>query len=267
MSSGRSGSGNGVRAAIAAIAVTAGLGAVGVAYAAQDETISADDGLEFTPPEVTIQVGEKVTWTFDNPTIPHNVVAKPDSPTPWSTGDATLTTNHADVGPITFPTAGTYTFYCQAHGGMDGTVIVGDGGTPTPTPTPTSTATPTPTPTPTPTATTQPGGGGHTTTPPPTGGGGDNVKPSLRSVGLKALRRAVRVRFRLSEPATVTVSIKRRGSRKVLKSARLQARAGMRTVTLRSKRLRKGRYTIEIRARDAFGNRSSLATKRLTLRK
>ncbi len=75
----------------------------------------------------------------------------------------------------------------------------------------------------------------------------------------------MRVRFRLSEPATVTVRIKRRGSRKVLKSARVQARAGTRTVTLR-KRLKKGRYTVEIRARDAGGNRSSLATKRLTLR-
>jgi P pilus assembly chaperone PapD len=81
------------------------------------------------------------------------------------------------------------------------------------------------------------------------------------------LRRAVRVRFRLSEPATVTVRVKRRGSRKVLKSASVQAPAGTRTVTLRSKRLKKGRYTVDLRARDAFGNRSSLATKRLTLRR
>jgi hypothetical protein len=76
----------------------------------------------------------------------------------------------------------------------------------------------------------------------------------------------VRVRFSLSEPATVTLRIKRRGSRKALKSARVQAAAGMRSVTLRSKRLRKGRYTVEIQARDAYGNRSSLAKKRLTLR-
>ena len=45
----------------------------------------------------------------------------------------------------------------------------------------------------------------------------------------KALRRAVRVRFRLSEPATVTVRVKRRGSSKVLKSKRVQAAAGTRT--------------------------------------
>jgi hypothetical protein len=86
-------------------------------------------------------------------------------------------------------------------------------------------------------------------------------------VRLKARRGAVRVQFRLSEPATVTVRVKRRGSRKVIKSARVQARAGTRSVTLRSKRLKKGRYTVEVQARDAFGNRSSLAKKRLTLRR
>ena len=89
----------------------------------------------------------------------------------------------------------------------------------------------------------------------------------MRSVRTKALRRGVRVRFRVSEPATVTVRVKRRGSRKVLKSRRVQVLAGTRTVTLRSKRLKKGRYTVEILARDAYGNRSSLAKKRLTLRR
>ena len=129
-------------------------------------------------------------------------------------------------------------------------------------PTPTSAATPTPTPT---AAPPPPSGGGTVTTPPPALVA-DTVKPSVGSVRLKAMRRAVRVRFKLSEPATVTIRIKRRGSPKVLKSARVQAPAGTRTVTLRSKRLKKGRYTVQIQARDAAGNRSSLTTKRLTLR-
>jgi hypothetical protein len=75
----------------------------------------------------------------------------------------------------------------------------------------------------------------------------------------------VRVRFKLSEPATVTVAVKRRKA--VLKSKRLQAGAGTHSVTLRSKRLRKGHYTVLIRARDAYGNRSKLATKRVALRR
>ena len=80
---------------------------------------------------------------------------------------------------------------------------------------------------------------------------------------LTALRNAVRVRFRLSERATVTLRVKR--ARTVLKSARVQAAAGVRTVTLRSKRLKEGRYMVEIQAQDAFGNRSRLAKKRLKL--
>ncbi len=82
---------------------------------------------------------------------------------------------------------------------------------------------------------------------------------------LTALRRAVRVRFSLSEPATVTLRVKKR--RSVLKTARVQARAGSRSVTVRSSRLTKGRYTVEIEARDAFGNRSTVASKRLAVRK
>ena len=259
MSKDRSRSLTGVHAAIAAIAI-AGLGAVAAAGAdeAVDQTINADDGTAFTPIQVNIQVNESVTWTFDNPANPHNVVAKPDSPTPWSTGDGSPTVDHPDVGPIAFPNEGTYTFFCQAHPGMQGTVIVGTGGG-TPTPTPTAPA-PAPTPTPTP----PPSGGEHVTTPAPTGGG-DTVKPTVRNVSLTVKGRAIRVRFRLSERATVTVGIKRRS--RVTKAASVQAAAGTRTVTLRSKRLTKGRYTVEIRARDAYGNRSSLATKRLLVRR
>ncbi len=249
----------------AAIAAVAGvMGVVGVASAdgAADQTIAAGNGLEFTPSEVRIAVGDSVTWTFDNPTQPHNVLARPNSPKTWSTGDTGATVDHPDVGPIEFTEAGTYTFYCQAHaapdgGGMGGTVIVGDGGEPTPDPSPSPSPSPSPVP--------QPGGDDHTATPAPTGSGADSVKPAVARVKLKALRRAVRVRFRLSEPATVTVRVKKR--RSVLKTARVQARAGTRSVTLRSARLKKGRYTVEIEARDAFGNRSSLARKRVAVRR
>jgi plastocyanin len=254
------GSKAGVYAAAATLTIAAGLAIAGSAGAreAADETITANDGLTFTPSQVNIDVNDSVTWTFANPVTPHNVVAKPDSPTPWSTGDAVLETNHDPVGPIPFTQAGTYTFYCQAHAGMEGTVIVGDGGTPPPDPDPDPDPSPSPSPSPQPSDP-------HTTTPAPTGGVADGVKPAVARVKLKALRRAVRVRFRLSEAATVTVRVKRR--RAVLRTARVQARAGTRSVTLRSARLTKGRYTVEIEARDAAGNRSSLARKRLALRR
>jgi plastocyanin len=250
----------GIYAAAAAICLLAGLGVAGAAGAPKraDQVIEAHDDFVWHPATVTIQTHETVTWRFVSGF--HNVRSTSANWT-FTTGDGQPATGDH---PYTFDTPGTYTFECEFHAaqGMTGTVTVQDEPV-TPTPTPTTTATPTTSATPTPTPTTQPGGGMPTT--PPPSAGTDTVKPRVRSVKLKALRRAVRVQFKLSEPATVTVAVKRRKA--VLKSKRIQAGAGVHKVTLRSKRLKKGRYTIEIRARDAYGNRSKLATKRLVLRR
>ncbi len=276
MSKGRSG----VHAAIASIAITAGLGVVAVAGAdesapadvyVRDQCFSDDPGATTCgageTASVTVNTGEAVTFHFEG-NLPHN--AQGDAPATWAAPDSGYPTS--GTASETFNQPGTYPFHCFVHPNMTGTITVQ--GDPIPTETATSTATATPTatstatatPTATPTTIPQPGGGGHTTTPPPSGGT-DTVKPTVRGVSSKALRRAVRVSFTLSEPATVTIRVKRRGSSRVLKAASVQARAGTRSVTLRSKRLKKGRYTVEIQARDAFGNRSALAKKRLTLRR
>ena len=239
---------------LAAVAATAAFAGAAPAYA-DDQTITADDGLVFTPDAVQVDVGDTVTWSFDNPNMPHNVAAKADSPTTWATGDeGNYGVNHPEV-THTFTAEGIYTFQCQVHPDMDGTVTVGD---PPPDDPPPDDPPPDDDPPSSPPPTT------HPTTPPPTPSA-DAVKPTVKSVKLKALRRAVRVRFRLSEPATVTVRVKR--GRKVIKSKRVQAGAGTHSLTVRSKKLRKGRYTVEILARDAAGNRSRLATKRLSVRK
>jgi plastocyanin len=270
----------GVHAAIAAIAATAGLAVVSAAGAtgerANADVYARDDGgalrcfsddpaaPQCAPGEtasVTINTGEMVTWHFVG-SLPHNAAST--SGPAWKVPPSGFPTS--GTASRTFSDPGTYPFQCDLHPDMTGTVtVVGDPvptATPTSTPTPTQTATATPTPTPTP----QPGGGGTTTTPAPSPTP-DTVKPTVGSLKLTAARRAVRVRFRLSEPATVTIKVKRRGSRRVLKSARLQAPAGTRTVTLRSKKLKRGRYRVEIQARDAFGNRSTVARKSLTLRR
>jgi plastocyanin len=250
----------GVHAALAAIAVTAGLAVVSAAGAmggAAEHTIrgTADD-TEWHPGELTIQTGDTVTWTFEGGF--HNVAS---TSTNWDfTSGPPPSSNPASY---TFTATGVYTFVCQVHPTMDGTITVQDAPvTPTPTPTQTVTPTPTATATATPTPTPAPTIAGHITTPAP-GGSTDTVKPTVDKVRLTALRRAIRVRFRLSERATVLVRAKR--ARKLLKSARVQASAGVRTLTLRSKRLKAGRYTVEIQARDAYGNRSPVTRKRLTL--
>ena len=68
------------------------------------------------------------------------------------------------------------------------------------------------------------------------------------------MRRGATVRFTLSENAAVTIRFKK-GS-KTLRTARLSARAGSRAVTVRGSKLVKGRYSVEIEARDARGNRA-----------
>ena len=92
----------------------------------------------------------------------------------------------------------------------------------------------------------------------------DGAAPRLRALGLTRLGRAVRIRFRLSEAATVRIVVRRKGTRKPVKVVTVRARPGKRTVALRLGRLARGRYTIEIRARDAAGN--AAAPQRLRFR-
>lgn len=260
----------GLLAATAALAVSGAVAGVGVAGAAEDEanvTITALDATWNTP-NVRIAPGETVTWnTGVHPThnvkATNDVAADPDwksylQPGPGPYDMAAADTNYTRA----FPEEGVYTFRCEIHPGtMTGTITVGDEPAESPSPDPTVSATPTPRPTP------QPGGDDHTNTPAPGGAAKDTVKPHISRITVKALRRAARVRFRVSEPASVTIRVKRRGKSKVLRSVKVQAPAGTRTVTVRSTRLKKGRYTVELSARDAMGNRSSLARKSLRLRR
>ena len=247
--------GGGVIAALVAVGAIAGVGVAGASEA--DVTITAVPPPEFAwdTPSVSVNTGDTVTWNTGAGS--HNVKATndvADDPN-WKTflkpgpGDFDPAPQNATY-TYTFTRAGTYTYECRLHAGaMVGTVTV-TGPPVDPTPTPTPTATPTPTPVPS----------GPPQTPPPSGTA-DTVKPTVRSIKLKAQHHAARVTFTLSENATVTIRVKR-GS-KVLKSLSVQARKGTRTVKVRSSKLGKGRFTIEVRARDAYGNRSALAKKRL----
>jgi plastocyanin len=267
----RSRSRSGIYAAVTAVAITIGLGIAGAAGADQAApahiSVSETNGPCFTTTEakpacdddevadVSISTGESVTWHFDGSATYHNAESSNDvaaDPT-WEPYAGEFVNTGSYSRPFNQP--GVYTFVCAAHPTtMKGTVTVT--GEPIETATSTATATASPPSSPPPDT--------HPDTPPP-GATDDSVKPTVRGVKTKTLRGGVRVRFRLSEPATVTLRVKR--GRRVVKSARVQAPAGTRTVTLRGKRLKKGRYKVEIEARDSAGNRSRLATKRVTLRR
>jgi plastocyanin len=263
----------GVLAGIVAVAGTTALGGVGAAGAssgATDVTIYAvEDGgtycfsLNQTTCSGNVEVdldgpSHTVTWAFPGPYPSgqaHNAASRG---TNWSYTSGPPN-NPPDVvdADYEFTKNGTYQFVCDAHPiQMTGTITVTGAADPT--------STPTGTPTPTPTPTTHPGGG-QPLTPPPSGGAADTVKPTVSSLRARSQKRSVKVTFRLSENSTVTIRVKR--GRKVVKKVTKQVPAGRRTITVRSSKLRKGRYKIEVRARDASGNVSSLASKSLRLRK
>jgi plastocyanin len=83
---------------------------------------SSDDGygystFSFSPSTVTITKGGTVTWT-NNAGAAHNVTfTSPGSPT--NIGNFSSGSNSR-----TFDTAGTYSYHCTNHSGMDGTVKV-----------------------------------------------------------------------------------------------------------------------------------------------
>jgi plastocyanin len=251
---------------------------------AADEVVTAEGmgtSSHWSEPEVSVATGDTVTWSFAAAT--HNIVTTNEIPTdprwaPFEYPDgAEVNFTAAPVGATvdyTFYKAGTYTYFCIIHGaGMSGTVTVtGEDqeiptGTATPTATATATATATPSATPTATSTPPPTGGMGTTPPPASGASADTTAPALSKVSLKGKPKKAKITFTLTENATVTAQLRRRGSRKVLRSASVQARAGKRTIKVSSRKLRKGRYTVSLTARDAMGNRSDAVTASGRLKK
>jgi plastocyanin len=254
-----------------ALAAAAAMTAGSPAEAVDGTTITALDNAgegAWSQPSTTVETGDTVTWSFAGTTT-HNVASSSTSNLDprWEgfayKGEFTAVRDGSSTS-FTFYKHGTYTYVCEFHpNAMRGeiTVVGPDRDIPV---APPPTATPTPTPTPAP-----PGGGGTQPSPPPAGDhtetpapspGFDTTRPAISRVKLRALKHAARVSFRLSEPATVTASL-RRGKRAV-RSVRVQAAAGKQTVTVR--RIRRGTYSLTLRARDALGNRS--AAKRSALR-
>lgn len=73
----------------------------------------------FTPDSITVKVGDAVTWVFHQPEAPHNVVSL-SGPAMFNSG----TPQGKGTFRFTFTQPGTYTYVCQVHPNMRGTVIV-----------------------------------------------------------------------------------------------------------------------------------------------
>jgi len=240
-------------------ALLAGVGAAalvtGLPASAADQSVAAGPGNSWSSTQVNIAPGEKVTWS--NSTGSHNVcVAKPGD-----TLDATPTSctefRNGDPGADwsgytnahTFAAAGTYPFECQAHPvTMNGTIVVGDGGT-------TTTTTET---TPTQTQT--------TTTPTQTAPATDTIAPRFTTaIKRRAGRRALTLTFSASEAGRLEATVFRRapGRRSFARVGRasLGVTSGANTLTVPRKAagtLRSGAYRVRLALVDAAGNRSPM---------
>jgi plastocyanin len=122
------------RPAIATLAILAATAAVACSsddpYAVSppdpkpvSRTVQALPSIAFSPGEITIGVGDTVTFAFGS--VPHNVYFDRIAGAPADVPGSNTNTN----ATRTFATAGRYTYTCHIHPDMHGTVVVAAGST------------------------------------------------------------------------------------------------------------------------------------------
>ena len=199
--------------------------ALGAPAAAVAATVNVVD-YDYTPREARVGPGESVNWRFVG-AQDHTVTSDPGQAESFSSGAPR--TGAPDL-VHQFNTFGRFTYYCTLHPDMRGSVLVAP---------PDVTA---------PRLTRL------------------RARPSRFCVPGRGCRRpGTRLRFRLSEAATVRGSIAtvRRPNRR-LRRLRARLRAGDRSIRVRGRGLRPGLYVVRLQAVDDAGNRS--ATKRVRMR-
>ena len=92
-------------------------------------TIQVGPSSLYAPTVDTVAVGGTVTWDWPAGSIGHSVTTT--GPTSFVSDPAGISNGAKSYGPITFNVAGTYFYYCLAHGspgnpptGMSGTIVV-----------------------------------------------------------------------------------------------------------------------------------------------
>lgn len=114
------------RSFVAAATALAAMFVVGGAVAVAATRAVAISGFAFSPATVTINVGDRVTWT-NSDAVAHTATATGGA---FDTGDI----GQGQSASVRFTKAGTYAYYCTPHPSMTGTIRVraaSGAGTPT----------------------------------------------------------------------------------------------------------------------------------------
>jgi plastocyanin len=109
---------SGYRANVAAgvIGALLALGVVGGGVAVAADNAVAISGFAFSPREITVTVGDTITWTNSDAQA-HTATADDGS---FDTG----TIGNNATGTATFSAAGTFPYHCKIHSSMTGTITV-----------------------------------------------------------------------------------------------------------------------------------------------
>lgn len=87
-------------------------------------TVSVDiSGFAFSPAQITIKVGDTVTWT-NKDDAPHKVASNPHPTHTDLPGLVSDILAKGDTYSYTFEKAGTFGYHCHLHPNMTGTIIV-----------------------------------------------------------------------------------------------------------------------------------------------
>lgn len=220
--------------ALALLPALAVAGAAGPAAATSRKVAIGD--FRWSPPQVTVDLGDTVTWIWTGPDTQHSITGLSANAASYDS-DRGRTPDHrpGDRFQIRFTAPGIYDFHCVLHGIVRGSVTVnalpGDG-TPSPDPEPLIL--------------------------------GDLTPPEVDGVSVRGRV----LRYTLDENATVTVDLlKRKGRRWVLVATRaLDGHVGYNEGLLRRSPA-PGRYRAFFRAADAENNQSRDAVTSFTVRR
>ena len=188
-------------------------------------TFVAIGGFNFNPDPATVTIDDPIIWQWEGPDRNHSVTADDGSFDSDPGKTSGISHGSEDAFSQTFSVPGAYTYHCKVHTFMRGTI--------------------------------------HVTGDPPSTPAGDTTAPAIERLRIKRGRRTAMVRVSFSEPVDFSLRI-RRGKR-TLSTHRYTTGAGATTLRVSIRKLKRGRHTVLVTARDKAGNKAPPAQATLRI--